>query len=870
MALSPMMQQYFMLKEKYPDTVLLFRLGDFYEMFFDDAEEMSRVLELTLTQRDCGLEKRAPMCGVPYHAVDNYINKLIEAGYKVAICEQLTDPKVSKGLVERDVVRVITAGTLTERSMLQEKKNNYICAVVYTAKTYGIAWADISTGEFCLTETPDAEGLNDTLAFVKPNELLLSTKNAVKTKKPLCVKCCTSKFNDVAFVFDNAKRSLCRHFDITTLDCFDCGDMNAGICAAGGLLEYLKYTQKADLAQILTLSRHKNERYLMMDTHTRRNLELTQPMNGRGKKGTLLWVLDRTRTAMGGRMLAGFLERPIRSKAEIERRLDGVEELVGSYGIRTSLSEALLNVYDVERISTKVAYGSVNPRDCLSLAQSLHALPGVKGVLSGAKSAVLKEAGDSIDEMPEIADLLSRAIDPDAAAIITDGGIIRDGYDAELDRLRDIKRNSAGFIAGIEARERERTGIKTLKVGYNRVFGYYIEISKSFAHMAPVEYERKQTLAGGERFVTAELKELEKEILGVSDRIIKLEYELFCAVREKIRNTVKTLHINAGAVALADTLLSFAEIASENSYVRPMINEEGRIEIRQGRHPVVEAVTDGGRFVPNDTLLDTKDNRLMIITGPNMAGKSTYMRQVAMITLLTHIGCFVPADYADICITDRIFTRIGASDDLVSGQSTFMLEMNEVATILHNCTRNSLVVLDEIGRGTSTFDGLSIAWAVAEHMADSEKAGCKTMFATHYHELSELEGRLDGVKNYCIQVREHGEDVIFLRKILRGSADKSFGIAVARLAGVPKDVLRRAKEILGRLEEADISKKQISANILGAQDNYGLKNAAQLSLMADPISQEIVDTLKETDINELTPVAALNLICELREKARRG
>ena len=870
MALSPMMQQYFMLKEKYPDTVLLFRLGDFYEMFFDDAEEMSRVLELTLTQRDCGLEKRAPMCGVPYHAVDNYINKLIEAGYKVAICEQLTDPKVSKGLVERDVVRVITAGTLTERSMLQEKKNNYICAVVYTAKTYGIAWADISTGEFCLTETPDAEGLNDTLAFVKPNELLLSTKNAVKTKKPLCVKCCTSKFNDVAFVFDNAKRSLCRHFDITTLDCFDCGDMNAGICAAGGLLEYLKYTQKADLAQILTLSRHKNERYLMMDTHTRRNLELTQPMNGRGKKGTLLWVLDRTRTAMGGRMLAGFLERPIRSKAEIERRLDGVEELVGSYGIRTSLSEALLNVYDVERIATKVAYGSVNPRDCLSLAQSLHALPGVKGVLSGAKSAVLKEAGDSIDEMPEIADLLSRAIDPDAAAIITDGGIIRDGYDAELDRLRDIKRNSAGFIAGIEARERERTGIKTLKVGYNRVFGYYIEISKSFAHMAPVEYERKQTLAGGERFVTAELKELEKEILGVSDRIIKLEYELFCAVREKIKNTVKSLHINAGAVALADTLLSFAEIASENSYVRPMINEEGRIEIRQGRHPVVEAVTDGGRFVPNDTLLDTKDNRLMIITGPNMAGKSTYMRQVAMITLLTHIGCFVPADYADICITDRIFTRIGASDDLVSGQSTFMLEMNEVATILHNCTRNSLVVLDEIGRGTSTFDGLSIAWAVAEHMADPEKAGCKTMFATHYHELSELEGRLDGVKNYCIQVREHGEDVIFLRKILRGSADKSFGIAVARLAGVPKDVLRRAKEILGRLEEADISKKQISANILGAQDNYGLKNAAQLSLMADPISQEIVDTLKETDINELTPVAALNLICELREKARRG
>lgn len=869
MALSPMMQQYFMLKEKYPDTVLLFRLGDFYEMFFDDAVNISKVLELTLTERDCGLEKRAPMCGVPYHAVDTYINRLIEADYKVAICEQLTDPKESKGLVERDVVKVITAGTVTERSMLDEKKNNYICAIVYVNKTYGVAWADVSTGEFFVTEVTTPEGLNDVLALIKPNELLYSSKNNVKLKKPLCVKCYTSTYDDWAFGYDSALQTLCRHFNVAGLDCFDCADLHAGICAAGGLFEYLKYTQKADLAQIRTIARHINSSYLMMDTHTRRNLELTQAINGRGKKGTLLSVLDRTKTAMGGRMLRSFLEQPITVKSGIEERLDGVEEFTRDYSLRNSVGELLTRVYDIERIATKVAYGSVNPRDCLSLAQSLSNLPGIKKSLGACSSSALHGAADSIDEMSDICDLLLRAISPDAPAVITEGGIFRDGFNQELDKLRGLRANSAQYIADIETRERERTGIKTLKVGYNRVFGYYIEISKSFVHLAPVEYERKQTLAGGERYVTTELKELEQEITGVSEKSVKLEYQLFCDIRERIKDTVAVLQKNAKAVAFADTLLSFAEVSVQNAYVKPIINTEGRIEIREGRHPVVEAVMDGGRFVPNDTVLDTDENRLMILTGPNMAGKSTYMRQVAVITLMAHIGCFVPAGYADICITDRIFTRVGASDDLSSGQSTFMLEMNEVASILNNCTVNSLVILDEIGRGTSTFDGLSIAWAVTEFIADKKKAGCKTMFATHYHELSELEGNLEGVKNYCIQVREHGDDVIFLRKIIRGSADKSFGIAVARLAGLPKEVLRRAKEILSRLEEADISKKQISANILSGE-NYGLKDVSQLSLMVDPNAQEIVDALKEIDINELTPLAAFNLVCELREKAKRS
>ena len=868
MALSPMMQQYFIIKEKYPDTILLFRLGDFYEMFFEDAETASRVLELTLTGRDCGLEKRAPMCGVPYHSVDGYITTLIEEGYKVAVCEQLTDPKQSKGIVERDVVRVITPGTLTERTMLDDKKNNYLCAIVQNQKKFGIAWADISTGEFYVTEVVGENDLNDCLALISPNELLLSDKKRLNTKKPLVTNCYKTTYDDLAFGYDNALKVLCKHYNVMSMDSFDCGDLSVGICAAGGLFEYLKYTQKVDLKQLKDITRHINDNYLMMDAHTRRNLEITETLRGKGKKGTLLAVLDKTRTAMGGRKLRSFLERPLRDEQQINKRLGGVEELVENYAAREALMENLSQVYDIERLATKAAYGSINPKDCRNLAQSLSRLPELKDIIKGCTSRILKDAFEQIDPLPELAQLIADAIHEEATNIITEGGIIKEGYNAELDRLRDMKNNGAQYVFDIELREKERTGIKNLKVGYNRVFGYYIEISKSFVHLAPIEYERKQTLAGCERYVTTELKELEKEMLSVTENSVRLEYELFCDIRTKLQAAVKQLQKNAEAVALIDALTSMAEVSSRNAYVRPQINNEGITQITDGRHPVVEAVLND-RFVPNDTLLDTDKNRFMIITGPNMAGKSTYMRQVAIITLMAHVGCFVPALSANIAISDRIFTRVGASDDLSSGQSTFMLEMNEVAGILHNCTKNSLVILDEIGRGTSTFDGLSIAWAVTEFLADKEKAGCKTLFATHYHELSELEGNLDGVKNYCIQVREHGEDVIFLRKILRGSADKSFGIAVAKLAGLPSEVLKRAKAILTKLERADISKNQISANIL-SNSNYGLKSEPrQLSLMVSPGAQEIIDTLKDTDINQLTPVAALNLICELREKAKR-
>ncbi len=868
MGLSPMMEQYFIIKEKYPDTILLFRLGDFYEMFFEDAETASRVLELTLTGRDCGLKQRAPMCGVPFHSVDGYIATLVEEGYKVAVCEQLTDPKASKGLVQRDVVRVITPGTITDRSMLDEKKNNYLCAIVQNQKKFGIAWADVSTGEFYVTEVVGENDLNDCLALISPNELLLSDKKRLNLKKPLAVNCYKTTYDDIAFNYDNAMKELCKHYNVLNLDPFDCGDMDAGICAAGGLFGYLKYTQKVDLKQLKDIARHVNENYLMMDAHTRRNLEVTETLRGKGKKGTLLAVLDKTKTAMGGRKLRSFLERPLRDINEINSRLNGVEELVDNYFAREALAENLTQVYDIERLATKAAYGSINPRECRNLALSLERLPELKNIISDCKSDIIVKAYEHMDDLPELRTLILNAIDEKATNIITEGGIIKDGYNSELDRLRNIKSNGAQYVLDIESRERERTGIKNLKVGYNRVFGYYIEITKSFVHLAPIEYERKQTLAGCERYITQELKDLEKEILGVTENSIRLEYELFCDIRTKLQAVVKKLQTNAEAVALIDALVSMADVSGKNSYVRPQINDEGIIQITDGRHPVVEAVLND-RFVPNDTNLDTDKNRFMIITGPNMAGKSTYMRQVAIISLMAHAGCFVPASAANISVSDRIFTRVGASDDLSSGQSTFMLEMNEVAGILHNCTKNSLVILDEIGRGTSTFDGLSIAWAVTEHLADKDKAGCKTLFATHYHELSELEGNLDGVKNYCIQVREHGEDVIFLRKILRGSADKSFGIAVAKLAGLPGEVLKRAKNILTKLEQADISKTQISANIL-SNSNYGLKNEPrQLSLMVSPGAQEIIDALKNTDINQLTPVAALNLVCELREIAKR-
>ena len=869
MALSPMMQQYLLLKEQYKDAFLFFRLGDFYEMFFDDAVRGARELELTLTGRDCGLEERAPMCGVPYHAVDTYINRLIERGYKVAICEQLTDPKESKGLVERDVIRVITPGTVTEQTMLEEKLNNYLCAVSSRKNGYGISWADLSTGEFFACEAGGMREVTDMLAMICPKEVLCSDKKVLSPLQLGLEQCSVTPLKASAFEYDRALSVLCEHFSVQSLAGFDFTkeDTYCGICAAGALLEYLRMTQKIKLVHIAGLRKYYPEQYLVMDSHTRKNLELVETIRGRSKKGSLLALLDQTCTPMGGRCLRSFVEQPLRQMEAILKRQRGVAELVESYAVREDLAEYLKQIYDIERLATKVAYQNINPRDCLSLKKSLQILPHVRRTLEGCTSEQLCQTLGEIAAFEELSELLERAVDPDAALQITEGGIIRDGFNPELDEMRSVSKGSRDMLAAIENREREATGIKNLKVSYNRVFGYYIEVSKSNIAAVPYHYERRQTLTNCERYITPELKELEAKLLGVEERMVKLEYELFLELRRTLLQHLKPMQATAKAVAELDAMLSLARTAVENRYVCPSLNGQGVIEIEDGRHPVVEHALQEGQFVPNNTSMDNGENRFMVITGPNMAGKSTYMRQVAVITLLAHMGSFVPAKRADIAVVDKIFTRVGASDDLSSGQSTFMVEMNEVANILHNATPNSLVILDEIGRGTSTFDGLSIAWAVTEYIADQARIGAKTLFATHYHELSELEGRLAGVKNYCVAVKEHGDDVIFLRKILRGSADKSFGIQVARLAGLPAPVLKRANQILKRLEQADISKSQISANIL--EEKALPVQASQMNMLASPVSQEIIQTLLQTNINEITPVQAFSVLCELREKAKR-
>lgn len=872
--LSPMMRQYLALKEQYPDTILFFRLGDFYEMFFEDATTAAKELELTLTGRDCGLEERAPMCGVPYHSVNQYIAKMVEKGYKVAICEQLSDPATSKGLVERDVVRIITPGTKYDASMLDEKVNSFIAALIEQNKKYALAWADVSTGEFYVCEYPE-KGLNeqlfDILAGLHPNELLGNDnikrlENVIRRHcgGELCKITLIERYTkDIAKAADNLRK----HFNVQTLDVFDCGHLTTGLLAADMLLTYLHETQKNALSHISKLSCFYQNETMILDAATKRNLEICETIRDHSKKGSLLWVLDQCQTAMGARMLRMNLEQPLQNIDQINKRLDGVEELVNRFRTRETLKEYLIKVYDIERLSAKISYGTINPRDCLALAKTLSVLPGIINEVNQCTAPALKEIGAEIDAHQALADTLNRAIADQPPIIITEGGIIKEGYSEELDRYRSLAQNSKAYIIELETREREATGIKNLKIAYNKVFGYYIEVTKSNISQVPYRYERKQTLTNCERYVTDELKKLEQELLGVEEKSVKLEYDLFIQIRELLLSHLHTLQSTSTALAKLDVLVSLADTAVKHSYVKPRINTEGYIRIQDGRHPFVEAMQKQAQFVPNDTLLDMDENRFMIITGPNMAGKSTYMRQVALITLMAHVGSFVPAKEADICIVDRIFTRVGASDDLSSGQSTFMLEMNEVSNILHNATKNSLIILDEIGRGTSTFDGLSIAWAVTEYVADKEKCGAKTLFATHYHELSELEGHLQGVKNYFIAVKEMGEDIIFLRKILRGSADKSFGIQVARLAGLPSVVVKRSRQILKRLEEADISKGQISANIL--KEKAPEKMPMQLSMLPTSGAQEIIDKLKEIDINTLTPVNALNILCELRELAKR-
>lgn len=862
MALSLMMRHYLETKEKYKDCILFYRLGDFYEMFFDDAEKVSKLLDLTLTGKDCGLEERAPMCGIPYHAADVYISKLVSMGEKVAICEQLSDPKeAGRGLVERDVVRVVSAGTLIDDTMLDEKKNNYIACLFKSGDTIAAAWTDITTGEFSAMEFTGGSAVEDvvnqlvTLSVAEVicnEEMLLSARDLKEIKHNLVPA--FSCYVPWAFNVKHAEKNLLEQFETRSLAAYGIAGKENCIAAAGALIEYLRETQKHSLNNINSIQIVNREQYMVLDSIAVRNLELLRS-NAEGKKyGSLLWLLDKTRTGMGARLLNQMILSPLKEIDKIEYRQEGVSELFNASVVRMGLAETLREVKDIERLSGKISNGNFSPRDCVALAASLNAIPSVKFQLTGFSSKILTDIDGNLLDMKILADLLTSAITDNPPALMKDGGYIREGFNKELDELRMIGSNGKELILQIEAREKERTGIKNLKVGYNRVFGYFIEISNSFRDKVPDDYIRKQTLTTGERFITQELKELEEKILTSSEKSLKLEARLYNDLLDILSQNISKLKKISGALALLDCLVAFATVAKERRYCRPkMVESGGQLTITEGRHPVVEAISKE-RFVPNDTLLDNEENRSSVITGPNMAGKSTYMRQVALIVLMAHMGCFVPAKEATIPITDRIFTRVGASDNLIFDQSTFMVEMTEVASILLHATKDSLLILDEVGRGTSTYDGLSIAWAVIEFL--TEKVRAKTLFATHYHELTELENRIEGVKNYKITVREMNGAVVFLRKIARGGANRSFGIEVAALAGVPKEITARAKGILKTLEKNDIAK----GHILSAEETEEEPHERTLS--------EAEKILAETDLNTLSPMQALLLLSDLKEKVK--
>ena len=858
MPLTPMMLQYMSIKEQNPDAILFYRLGDFYEMFFEDAKLVSHELELTLTGRDCGMEERAPMCGVPFHAADVYIGKLIEKGYKVAICEQTEDPAKAKGLVKREIVRIVTPGTVIETNLLEDRRANYIMSVYLKKNQAGIAFCDVSTGEFFVCQLSDVKlRLADELARIAPSEVLVNDYEALTE---LASGFRAYPYSEEKYQFSVAAKVLKAHFheDVNSLGL---DSKRLAVSAAGSLLAYLESTQKVSLAHILSIKRYDSEKHMDLDRIALRNLELSRTIQGT-RRGSLLSIIDRASTAMGSRLIRSWIEQPLGEKAAIEKRLDAVEAFCADPMGADSMREMLSGVYDVERLLSRIAYESVNPKDCLALLASLDVIPVLKDK-GAAYFGVLGELFGQLDPMEDIRTELRRAISDEAPLAAKDGGIFNEGYNAELDELRYIAKNGLDYVHALEQRERDETGIKNLKISYNRVFGYYIEVSKSNYSLVPYHYVRKQTLANCERFITDELKDLEHKILGAEEQALRLEYQMFCDLRDKLKERLSQLQTNAQAIKTIDALLSLAKVAQENEYVRPVINEDGRYEIRDGRHPVVEESIGRERFVPNDTKLDA-EQRVMIITGPNMAGKSTYMRQVALIVLMAHIGSFVPASYADISLTDRIFTRIGASDDLYGGLSTFMVEMSEMATILKFATEKSLLILDEVGRGTSTFDGLSIAWASVEHIA-GEKCGARTLFATHYHELSELEGQLPGVVNYRITAKEQGDEVIFLRKIVPGGEDRSYGVAVASLAGLPKSVVSRARQIMARLEVDDIQKGTIGQTILDKRKNAGDR---QVSIM-DFKPMELVEEISAIDVVSMTPIEALNKLFELNEKARR-
>ena len=864
---SPMMQHYLQTKEEYKDCILFYRLGDFYEMFFDDAINVSRELELTLTGKDCGQAERAPMCGIPYHAAETYISRLISKGYKVAICEQLEDPKKAKGIVKRDVIRVVTPGTVMESNLLEEKKNNYLMCIYKSGIFYGVTVCDISTGDFRTTQIKDNNNfalLMDEISRYSPAELIVNPMmyecseeiEKIRTRFDVYI----TKLEEEEFVENEDTTAIAYNLVNDNDDKVDSFDgMELCRFSTNAMIRYLQDTQKTNLDHINKLVIYNVTKYMSLDINARRNLEITEKLRDKSKKGTLLWVLDKTATAMGGRMLRRWLSDPLVDDVQINKRLNAVEELKNNIILRGDITEALKKVYDIERLAGKIAYGSVNGRELISLKNSASQLPEIKGILSNTNSKLLKELFESLDDLQDIYKLIDDTIIDEPPISTKEGGLIKLGYNEEIDKLKTATTDGKKWLIELEAKEKEETGIKNLKVGYNKVFGYYIEVSKSNVGLVPDRYIRKQTLTTGERYITEELKNLENQILGAEERVIQIEYNVFVEVREKIERQLQRIQKTANVISILDVLCSFANVAEDQGYVKPEVDNSGIIDIKDGRHPVIEKILPSGSFVQNDTYLDKEENRLSIITGPNMAGKSTYMRQVALITLMAQCGSFVPASSAHIGVVDKIFTRVGASDDLSMGQSTFMVEMMEVATILKEATANSLVILDEIGRGTSTYDGLSIAWAVAEYISDSEKCGAKTLFATHYHELTKLEDKLEGVKNYSIAVKEKGEDVIFLRKIIPGGTDESYGVHVAKLAGVPQVVTKRANEILKSLErksalgekQQEKENKQVAS---GQLDLYNYKLA------------EIAHEIDKINVNELTPIDALNAIVKIKEK----
>ena len=897
MPLTPMMQKYVETKEEYKDCILFYRLGDFYEMFFEDAKICSQELELTLTGKSCGLEERAPMCGVPFHAVDGYLNKLVSKGYKVAICEQVEDPKLAKGLVKRAVTRVVTPGTNLDTKALDESRNNYLMCVVYTTNAYGVSYVDVTTGDYYLAEFESENQLLDEIGKVVPSEIICNDPFLVsgidfadlQARLGMVVSAIDAWYFDEDKCYDTLKH----HFKVGSLNGLGLDGYSIGIIAAGAALEYLEETQKISLDHITKITPYVSDRYMLLDRATRRNLELCETMREKAKRGSLFWVLDKTKTAMGARMLRNAIEQPLLSKEEIDQRLDTIEALNQNAINREEIREYLGPIYDLERLISKISYRSANPRDLIAFRQSLSMLPPIKQVLNSfEEGTLLKQYGQEMDALEDLFALIDASIMEEPPLTVREGGMIKDGYNEEVDYLRRAKTDGKQWLADLLEKEKERTDIKNLKIKYNKVFGYYLEVTNSYKDLVPDDWTRKQTLANAERYTTPRLKELEDSIMGAEDRLCNLEYSIFCDVREKIYAQIGKVQATAKIIAAVDMFASLALVAEQNNYVRPQITTDGKIDIREGRHPVVEKMIRNDMFVSNDTYLDDKKHKIAIITGPNMAGKSTYMRQTALLVLMAQIGSFVPAQSAQIGIVDRIFTRVGASDDLASGQSTFMIEMTEVANILRNATKNSLIILDEIGRGTSTFDGLSIAWAVVEYIANTKLLGAKTLFATHYHELTELEGKLESVDNYCIAVKEQGEDIVFLRKIIKGGADKSYGIQVAKLAGVPENVLKRAREIVQQLSDHDIASKakDIEVEYEIPDYDYGIEQQSkrrvrkktaseiesetlgQLSLFDTSNTNikmdDIILELHDINLSDTTPIEALNILYKMQEKLK--